>query len=694
MVDFNVKTTFFFLLLIVSQVTGLHETIVPGGDWRDTDGNLVATTEGGFLQVGDTFYLWGMDRSADNYEFVAVNCYSSTDMKNWKFENKILKKSTHADLDGGVVVERAKILHNENTGQFVMWMHYEGHDAYTMAHVAYATSSSITEEFTFHDHFRPLKSDIDSRDLNVYKDDDGKAYLICSTVNNSQVRIFLLDDTYTGIVKEVFCGYASNGMECEGHGIIKSDGTYFWLMSLCTGWDFNDNHYFYARSLEGPWEKGGKIATSNTHTYESQVGFTLTLRGSKQTAFIFMGDRWSTRNFGKTRLVLLPIVTNGTSLSVPWYDEWNLDAKTGEWSPCAKKFINNNYTITAKHSGLVLGIKSGSNDVVQQKPDGSENQIWNIENRGASHFKITNVASGKSFDVSDESREPGAKLLQWDWKDSYNQKWHIIDCGEGYHRFVSVNTLGKTIEIENSSKTVEASVVLGNFDYKDNQLWQMTAVNPDIVSGSTYMIENRESGKVLDAGSVTGSSDTVIQSSPLEKAGQVWELNDLYNGYYTFTLPNRSQALDNSYKIEEGAYVTTADSDEKKYAQQWQIVKVTDNYYKIINRFSGKVLDNRNGSYSEGNPVIQYSDNASESINQQWKFIPADPVKTKSIVNINSNKNTVIYSTIYDLNGKVLKQKYMNSSKMLAKSGLPGGVYLVKASQNGKVIFHRILHTD
>ncbi|NLW30728.1 MAG: T9SS type A sorting domain-containing protein, partial [Fibrobacter sp.] len=425
-----------------------------------------------------------------------------------------------------------------------------------------------------------------------------------------------------------------------------------------------------------------------------QVGFTLTLRGSKQTAFIFMGDRWSTRNFGKTRLVLLPIVTNGTSLSVPWYDEWNLDAKTGEWSPCAKKFINNNYTITAKHSGLVLGIKSGSNDVVQQIPDGSENQIWNIENRGASHFKITNIASGKSFDVSDESREPGAKLLQWDWKDSYNQKWHIIDCGEGYHRFVSVNTLGKTIEIENSSKYEEANVVLGNFDYKDNQLWRLTAVNPDIVSGSTYMIENRESGKVIDAGSVTGSSDPVIQSTPLEKAGQVWELNDLYNGYYTLTLPNRSQTLDNSYKIEEGAYVTTADSDEKKYAQQWQIVKVTDNYYKIINRFSGKVLDNRNGSSSEGNPVIQYSDNASESSNQQWKFIPADPVNVIPSVNINRNRNTVIYSTIYDLNGKVLKQKYMNSSKMLAKSGLPGGVYLVKASQNGKVIFHRILHTD
>lgn len=238
----------FFSLFSLSNAE--TDAIIPGGDWHDTDGKLIYATEGGFLQVGDTFYMWGMDRSANNHTFEAINLYASTDFKNWKFINKILTKKSHQDLNNGAVVERAKILHNTKTGQFVMWMHYEDHNAYKVAEVAYATSNTIGGNFTFQKHFRPLN--IDSRDLNVYKDEDGKAYLICTTNGNQSVSLFELDDTYTNIVREIFRGQASDDIECEGHGIIKNGNYYFWLMSWCTGWDFNDNHYFYATSLNGP----------------------------------------------------------------------------------------------------------------------------------------------------------------------------------------------------------------------------------------------------------------------------------------------------------------------------------------------------------------------------------------------------------------------------------------------------------
>lgn len=106
-----------------------------------------------------------------------------------------------------MVVERPEILHNGKTGQFVMWMHYEGHNAYSVAEVAYATRPRITSDFTFHDHFRPLG--IDSRDLNVYKDDDGKAHLVSSTNMYSRVRLFLLDDNYTRIISKTYCSVSS-----------------------------------------------------------------------------------------------------------------------------------------------------------------------------------------------------------------------------------------------------------------------------------------------------------------------------------------------------------------------------------------------------------------------------------------------------------------------------------------------------
>lgn len=650
------------------------EAIVPGGDWRDTDGNLVAVTEGGFLQVGDTFYLWGMDRSADNYEFVAVNCYSSTDMKNWKFENKILEKSTHPDLDGGVVVERAKILHNETTGQFVMWMHYEGHNAYSLAHVAYATSPDITEEFTFHEHFRPLKDDIDSRDMNVFKDDDGKAYLISSTNTNSRVRLFLLDDTYTKVEKEVFCGYASDDMECEGHGIIHTEGNYFWLMSWCTGWEFNDNHYFHSTSLSGEWKRGGNVAVTNTHTYESQVGFTFTLRGSRQNTFIFMGDRWSTRNFGKTRLVLLPIVTNGTSLNVPWHDEWNLDAKTGEWSPCAEKFIDGTYTITAKHSGLVLGVKNGSNDIVQQEPDKSDNQLWRIENRGASHFKISNVASDKSFDVADESHSAGAKVLQWEWKDSYNQKFHIIDCGEGYHRFISVNTLGKALEIKGASKSPEINLITSDFQYGDHQMFRISAANGDFVSGEMYRIVNRSSGSSICAGS---GDNSVTLSAPSNDAQQTWRVEDRYDGYFTLKNIKNGGALSNNNSFADGPLIT--ETFVGNYSQQWQFVPVDDDgYYYLINRKCAKVA----ALSQEIGKVIQTDDE--NSTDRHWEFQRVDVVRNRTPLFIpDAKKSTFVEKDLiyYNINGQVITES--PSGPLNQNRKRPMGLYIMKAKGRG-----------
>ena len=376
------------LFFLTHSIVAQTELIIPGGDWRDTDGKLIVATEGGIISVGDLYYMWGMNRSANNKTFVGIDLYSSPDLKNWTFVNQILKRTSHPDLNNGAVVERAKLLHNTATGQFVMWMHFEGLNAYSTAEVGYATCSSIGGDYTFHSHFRPMG--IDSRDINVYQDDNGKAYLICTTEGNQSVSLFELNESYTGIVREVYRGSAGNDMECEGHAIIKSGGYYFWMMSWCTGWDFNDNHYFYSQSLAGPWLAGGNIAVSTTHTYESQVGFAVTVKGSDATTFLYTGDRWSVPNYSMSRIVLLPVEISGTKLNVKWQDQYNINTQTGLWAPGSRNFINGVYTVKAKHSGLVLGTDGSS--VQQQTFSGEDSQLWRIENLGASHFKVTSVA--------------------------------------------------------------------------------------------------------------------------------------------------------------------------------------------------------------------------------------------------------------------------------------------------------------
>jgi sucrose-6-phosphate hydrolase SacC (GH32 family) len=527
-----------FLQSILSNNAALAQmnTIVPGGDWRDTNGNLIAATEGGIINVDGMYYLWGMDRSKSNYTFEGINLYSSPDLKNWTFVNQILKKTSHAELNNGAVVERAKLLHNKKTGQFIIWMHYEGYNAYSVAEVGYATCNTIGGNYTFRSHFRPMN--IDSRDINVYQDNDGKAYLICTTKGNQNVSLFELDENYTGIVKEVYRGSASNDMECEGHAIIKTGGYYFWLMSWCTGWDFNDNRYFYSKTLAGPWTSGGNIAVTNTHTYESQVGFAVPVVGTETTTFLYMGDRWSVNNFAMSRIVLLPITVSGTKLSVGWNDQYNIDTKTGVWAPGAANFQNGVYKITAKHSGKVLGTNGSA--VQQQNYAGASSQHWRIQNLGASFFRITNIESGKVIDINGASRDAGAKAIQYNWNDAYNQKWQIIDCGDGYHRFVSVNTLGKALQISGASDAAGANAELGVFNYSNNQLWEISAVSDKIQSGNTYRIVNRTSNKVLD-----GIANQVVQNSVGNSGSQIWEVTDLRNGYYSI-----ASSLERTYHLQ------------------------------------------------------------------------------------------------------------------------------------------------
>jgi sucrose-6-phosphate hydrolase SacC (GH32 family) len=618
-----------FLQSILSNNAALAQmnTIVPGGDWRDTNGNLIAATEGGIINVDGMYYLWGMDRSKSNYTFEGINLYSSPDLKNWTFVNQILKKTSHAELNNGAVVERAKLLHNKKTGQFIIWMHYEGYNAYSVAEVGYATCNTIGGNYTFRSHFRPMN--IDSRDINVYQDNDGKAYLICTTKGNQNVSLFELDENYTGIVKEVYRGSASNDMECEGHAIIKTGGYYFWLMSWCTGWDFNDNRYFYSKTLAGPWTSGGNIAVTNTHTYESQVGFAVPVVGTETTTFLYMGDRWSVNNFAMSRIVLLPITVSGTKLSVGWNDQYNIDTKTGVWAPGAANFQNGVYKITAKHSGKVLGTNGSA--VQQQNYAGASSQHWRIQNLGASFFRITNIESGKVIDINGASRDAGAKAIQYNWNDAYNQKWQIIDCGDGYHRFVSVNTLGKALQISGASDAAGANAELGVFNYSNNQLWEISAVSDKIQSGNTYRIVNRTSNKVLD-----GIADQVVQNSAGNSGSQIWEVTDLRNGYYSIASSLDGNLLSNDHSVTNLDPIVLSDSEDISFSEQWQITEMGNGYFRITNRMSGKVLDNKDGELTDGNLVVQYSDYSSNNNNQQWSLQAADIITSVADFSVSS----------------------------------------------------------
>lgn len=609
----------FALAAIPVQAGACRDAVVPGGDWIAADGKPVHATEGGIVRERGQWYLWGLDRSGNNSTFDAVNLYKSPDLVHWTFVKQILKHSSNALIDGNATVERAKLLRNPRTGKWVMWMHYEGHNAYNVAEVAYATADSIDGDFAFRDHFRPMG--LDSRDLNVFQDDDGSAYLLCTTKGNQNVSLFALDSTYTAIDREVFRGSAADDFECEGHAIVKSGGRYYWIMSWCSGWDFNDNHYFHAPKLGGPWTSGGNIAPAGAKTFESQVGWAFPMPGNDGVDFVFMGDRWSVPNFSHSRMVMLPMKVSGTTLSLSWQDRWY--PEDSGWTPGAPLLPDGIYRIRTRATGLFLQPKGGATTsarVVQSAQTSSDAQAWRIENQGGSNFRITNVGSGLRLDVNGASRDTGANLLQYADNGNANQRWHILPSDSGWWRLVNVNTLEKAAQVAGASGADGAEIVLGNFAYGKHQEFELVSVN-GVASGGFYELVARHSGKVA---TVRGDG-SLVQSPDSGLPTQIFQAIPRGGGRISLIQGGKAlQVVDGS--IAEGAVIALG--SDTGTAAWWSVSDAGSGWFSLINGCTGKSVDvdGGAGATSDGTRILQYKYYA--TANQQWKLKSVAPSAT------------------------------------------------------------------
>lgn len=84
---------------------------------------------------------------------------------------------------------------------------------------------------------------------------------------------------------------------------------------------------------------------------------------------------------------------------------------------------NGSYVIKNKKSGLVLGVDKNGN-VVQGKNKGSAEQQWDIKKNG-NYYTIVNRGSGQSLDLSNASKEQGARIIAWAVNGNDNQLWSI-----------------------------------------------------------------------------------------------------------------------------------------------------------------------------------------------------------------------------------------------------------------------------
>ncbi|HEY4322571.1 MAG TPA: glycoside hydrolase family 43 protein [Mucilaginibacter sp.] len=296
----------------------------PGGkEWHDSNENFINAHGAGILYHNGTYYLFGEIKKGktwlvpgqdwEDYRVPAggISCYSSKDLKSWKYEGVALspvKGDPSNDLDTGRVIERPKVIYNAKTKKFVMWMHVDKKD-YSYSRAGVAVSDNPVGPYHYIGSVQPNGQM--SRDMTLFQDDDGKAYLIYSSEQNNTMQVCLLSDDYLKPTKTFSRIFVNRKREAPA--LFKNEGKYYLITSSCTGWSPNAATYAVADRVLGPWKEYGNPCTGPgaSTTFESQSTYVLPVSNKPKT-YLFIADIWNKTDLEKSNYLWLPLrVENG-----------------------------------------------------------------------------------------------------------------------------------------------------------------------------------------------------------------------------------------------------------------------------------------------------------------------------------------------------------------------------------------------
>jgi sucrose-6-phosphate hydrolase SacC (GH32 family) len=339
---------------------------LPGQLWPDNRGQHISAHGGGILQHEGRFYWYGEDNSKGYLNHVGVSCYSSADLYNWQYEGTVLKQEhMPEELQGRHEgrIERPKVIYNAKTKKFVMWMHAE-RQGYAFSSAGVAVSDSPTGPFEFLFFDRPVLFEPENgydqhtnerelgnsfRDMHLFVDDEDSngdgvndAYVIYASEGNWTLYIVRLNADYTWIdlpadekrvrpqckaehLGQVWSRQFVRKMR-EAPTPFKFRDKYYMITSGCTGWKPNQAEYAVADHPLGEYVVKGDPCMDDVEqtTFRSQSTFVLPIDEEKGK-FIYMGDRWTPDELGKSPHVWLPLtIDQNGSVSISWLDSWSI----------------------------------------------------------------------------------------------------------------------------------------------------------------------------------------------------------------------------------------------------------------------------------------------------------------------------------------------------------------------------------
>lgn len=296
----------------------MEKRIYNGIPWYDQNGNEVNAHGACIIENDGKYYLYGEYKTNDKNKYIGFSCYSTENFTDWKFERMALPQLDSGRLGPDRIGERPKVLKNKKTGKFVMLMHTDNMK-YTDPCIGLAVTDAADAEFHYQGELFYQGEPIRLWDMGTFIDEDDTAYLLTHEGN-----IYRLNEEYTEAEELVAESIAPGG---ESPAMFKKNGIYYLMFSNKTSWERNDNYYFTASNIKGPWTYKGLFCPEGSLTFNTQCSFVFEYDNEKGKIPVYLGDRWSFPRQGlSATLVLLPIEVNGDTMKITEYRQiWNPD---------------------------------------------------------------------------------------------------------------------------------------------------------------------------------------------------------------------------------------------------------------------------------------------------------------------------------------------------------------------------------
>lgn len=360
--------------------TATGDVLIDNGTiWKDDAGNEILAQGGSIIMgkgLNSNVYNWFGIEYSDTpplYGFIAVNHYTSKDLKNWHKEKPAFDNQTFKEFPAGKWAGRPAVLWNPNTKLYIMVIERNNPNGKRNAYV-FLTANSLAGPWTYH-----LE-----KDLYTLPDGDGvqqtmgglgafadgnTAYL-CYTfdiqpdgsakpfTNKKQGIIKLAPDFMTPLspVSGSYIEFDNTHTQTqEANRIFKRGNTYYHFASRTLGWKSSTTQYRTANEItgkwvgnnrEGSWSARAQVATTpiSATTFDTQNSYIIPIQGTETTTYMYIGDRWSRYINGADqstgRYAFFPISFDDKgvpTINASGYEsnggDWLVNAASGKWRP-------------------------------------------------------------------------------------------------------------------------------------------------------------------------------------------------------------------------------------------------------------------------------------------------------------------------------------------------------------------------